>query len=171
MPARRQVKCSPCAVTGVLSAGSSSWAHRGVTSKGFRTTCSRPRGAGTFRLTASRPMSGPGQGSSPGRRLRVSIPAVFLFLLPWRPIGSWETARTRRASNKSGPRFPLPTNTGTSRIRSRKSSPAPQGAPDSLPTPLRYLSASRLFKNSAEWLWLRPRVPPRKRPLPDRLPV
>jgi transposase len=76
-------------------------------------------------------MSAPGYGSSPGRRLRVSIRAVFLFLPPWRPIGSWETARTRRASNKSGPRFPLPTNTGTSRIRLRRSSPLSTRSPRS----------------------------------------
>ena len=32
-------------------------------------------------------------------------------------------------------------------------------------------SAPRLFENSAEWLRLRPRIPPGQRPLPDRLPV
>ena len=35
-------------------------------------------------------MSGPGHDFWPG--LRVSIRAAFLFLPPWRPIGSWEKA-------------------------------------------------------------------------------
>ena len=109
-----------------------------MTFKGFRPTCSRPRGAGTFRLTASRPMSAPGHGFSPGRRLRVSIRGVFLFLPPWRPIGSWARGRTPRASSRSGPRFPLPTSIGTSRIRLRRSSPlstrSPRSATSSSPT-------------------------------------
>ena len=37
--------------------------------------------------------------------------------------------------------------------------------------PLRHPSAPRLFENSAEWLRLRPRIPPGQRSLPDRLPV
>jgi hypothetical protein len=40
-------------------------------------------------------MSAPGHGFLRGRRLRASIRGVFLFLRPWWPIGSWETARTR----------------------------------------------------------------------------
>ena len=52
----------------------------------------------------------------------------------------------RRASNKSGPHFPLPTNTGTSRILRENRAAAPQGAPDPLPPSLRYSPAPRLLK-------------------------
>src|SRR4029077_1568270 len=58
--------------------------------------------AATFRLTVSRPMSAPGHGFWPGRRPRASIRGAFLFLLPWKPIGSWETGRMLRASNRFG---------------------------------------------------------------------
>ena len=41
-----------------------------------------------------RAMSALGHGASPGRRPRASILGFFLFLPPWRPIGSWARGRT-----------------------------------------------------------------------------
>jgi hypothetical protein len=70
---------------------------REVTFNGFRPISSRPRGAGTYRGTVSRPMSAPGGRFSRGRPLQVWIRGAFLFLPPWKRIGSW--ARGKNAAS------------------------------------------------------------------------
>ena len=92
--------------------------------------CSKGLAAATFRLTVSQPMSAPGHGFWPGRRPRASMRGVFLFLIPpWKPIGSWETGRTLRASNRSAPRFPLPTTLGLEKPFCQDRAAPPKGAP------------------------------------------
>src|SRR5882724_8020202 len=99
------------------------------------------------------------------RRFPLAEPTI---LNPYRPVIQEITKNPHESRGSSGVKLYLFAGIGK---KPQDRAPSPQGAPDPLSPPLRYPSAPRLFENSAEWLRVRPRVPPRKRPLPDRLPV